>query len=122
MTFVQALPLGFNKLFVFSGRSTRAEFWWMALFFELLALGSDLSFYLNGMLSDPELEVFVIVWQALFFIPLIPIGTRRLHDIGRTGWWQLLTLTLIGSLLLIVWWVKDSDPKKNRFGPSAKKA
>jgi uncharacterized membrane protein YhaH (DUF805 family) len=42
-------------------------------------------------------------------LPAFAVGARRLHDIGRSGWWQLLTLTGIGVLLLIYWWVQPSE-------------
>ncbi|RYF53877.1 MAG: DUF805 domain-containing protein, partial [Comamonadaceae bacterium] len=41
--------------------------------------------------------------------PELAVGTRRLHDIGRSGWWQLLLLTGIGFLLLLVWWAQPSE-------------
>ena len=41
-------------------------------------------------------------------LPALAVGARRLHDIGRSGWWQLLSLTGIGSLVLIYWWVQPS--------------
>ena len=44
------------------------------------------------------------------------VGARRLHDTGRSGWWQLLYLTIIGIIILIVWWVADGSKKNNKFG------
>ena len=34
-------------------------------------------------------------------LPALAVGTRRLHDIGKSGWWQLIMLTVIGLLVLI---------------------
>ena len=53
-------------------------------------------------------------------IPVLAVGARRLHDTGRSGWWQLLYLTVIGIIVLIVWWVADGDKKKNKFGQPIK--
>lgn len=44
-------------------------------------------------------------------LPSLAVGARRLHDIGRSGWWQLLVLTGIGAILLIIWWASDTKKK-----------
>ena len=50
-------------------------------------------------------------------LPLLAVGARRLHDSGKTGWWQLLVLIpLAGWLVLVIFFLVPSDPKKNRFG------
>ena len=59
----------------------------------------------------PVIPVIVIdrVEDALaLLLPALAVGARRLHDIGRSGWWQLLSLTGIGTLVLIYWWVQPS--------------
>lgn len=46
-------------------------------------------------------------------LPALAVGTRRLHDIGKSGWWQLIMLTVIGLLLLIYWWAQPSSEGSN---------
>ena len=41
-------------------------------------------------------------------LPALAVGTRRLHDIGKSGWWQLIMLTVIGLLILIYWWAQPT--------------
>ena len=41
-------------------------------------------------------------------LPALAVGTRRLHDIGKSGWWQVIMLTVIGLLVLIYWWVQPA--------------
>ena len=41
-------------------------------------------------------------------IPEISVGVRRLHDIGKSGWWMLIIITGIGGILLIIWWASKS--------------
>ena len=48
-------------------------------------------------------------------IPSLAVGARRLHDIGRSGWWQLLMLTVIGVLVLIWWWATETRPQNNEY-------
>ena len=53
-------------------------------------------------------------------LPALAVGARRLHDIGRTGWWQLLLLSGIGFLVLLYWWVQPGEGAGNIYGePSA---
>jgi uncharacterized membrane protein YhaH (DUF805 family) len=48
-------------------------------------------------------------------LPALAAGTRRLHDIGKSGWWQLIMLTGIGLLLLIYWWVQPAVEDSNEY-------
>ena len=52
-------------------------------------------------------------------MPSLAVGSRRLHDIGRSGWWQLLLLIpLVGLIVLIVWWAKEGEQAPNTWGPN----
>ena len=55
------------------------------------------------------------------FLPSIAVGARRLHDTDRTGWWQLLWITIIGGILIIIWQATMGENKKNRYGSPVKK-
>ena len=48
-------------------------------------------------------------------LPALAVGTRRLHDIGKSGWWQLVMLTVIGLLVLIYWWVQPAVEDGNQY-------
>ena len=94
----QAIKIGFTKSFQFSGRASRSEFWWFFLFqIIVMVIASFLGDVVSGIVS------------IALLLPAFAVGARRLHDIGRSGWWQLLTLTGIGVLLLIYWWVQPSE-------------
>ena len=54
--------------------------------------------------------------SVITLIPSFSVSARRLHDINRSGWWVLLYLTIIGIILLIVWYATEGEKKKNRFG------
>ena len=50
-------------------------------------------------------------------IPNIAVGIRRLHDIGKSGWWYLLILIpIVGSVALIIFWCQKSIPETNQWG------
>ena len=40
-----------------------------------------------------------LIFSVLIFLPSLAVGARRLHDIGRSGWWQLIALTVIGNII-----------------------
>ena len=100
MTFSQAIAACFSSYANFSGRASRPEFWWFFLFQVLASLGASMvGDWLNG----------VVVLALL--LPGLAVGTRRLHDIGRTGWWQLIMLTGIGYFLLMYWWAQPTSER-----------
>jgi uncharacterized membrane protein YhaH (DUF805 family) len=49
-------------------------------------------------------------------LPSLAVSVRRLHDIDRTGWWVVIGLTVIGTLVLIYWACRPGTPGSNRFG------
>jgi uncharacterized membrane protein YhaH (DUF805 family) len=55
--------------------------------------------------------------SLLLLLPGVAVSVRRLHDLDRSGWWLLLTLTGIGIILLLIWDCMRGTPGPNRFGP-----
>ena len=53
--------------------------------------------------------------SLVFFLPTLAVSSRRLHDVGKSGWWFLIALTIIGIILLIVWWASDTKPAGERY-------
>ncbi|RUO59871.1 DUF805 domain-containing protein [Pseudidiomarina marina] len=111
-----------KKYAVFSGRARRSEYWFFVLFNTII--GFVLGF-IDGILgfSDPDMSIGVLgaIYSLAVLIPSIAVGVRRLHDTDRSGWWLLIALIpLIGAIVLIVFFVMDSTPGENRFGPNPK--
>ena len=98
MNFGQAISTCFAKYATFSGRASRPEFWWFFLFQILVSIAAS-------MLGD----VVAGLVSLAVLLPALAVGARRLHDIGKSGWWQLIMLTVIGLLLLIYWWVQPAS-------------
>ena len=49
------------------------------------------------------------------------VFTRRMHDIGKSGWWWLIALVpIVGAIVLLVFMCKDSQPGDNAYGPNPK--
>lgn len=98
----------------FSGRATRQEYWMYVLFYVLFYIGIAL---VEGLIG---ISIFTTLFSLALLIPTISLAARRLHDTGRTGWWQLLSLVpLIGTIVLIVFLVQDSHDE-NEYGPNPK--
>lgn len=63
---------------------------------------------------------FSWIWSLVILIPSLAICIRRLHDVGKSGWWYLwILLPLVGSIILMVQFCKDSEGD-NQWGPSPK--
>ncbi|MBY0577059.1 MAG: DUF805 domain-containing protein [Gallionellaceae bacterium] len=110
MTFGKAISTCFAKYVDFKGRASRPEFWWFYLFTILLSWGS--------ILVDSSQALSMIVNLAVF-LPVIAAGSRRLHDTNRSGWWQLIMLTVIGIIPLVIWWAGKGSEQDSQYGSPA---
>jgi uncharacterized membrane protein YhaH (DUF805 family) len=117
MDFFTAIKTVFAKYATFSGRAPRAEFWFFCLFTFLGGLITavlDAALFPEQQLLSPLNTIFTLVT----LVPAISCTARRLHDIDKSGWWQLLWfLPIIGWIIVIVWMCTNSTPGDNRFGP-----
>jgi uncharacterized membrane protein YhaH (DUF805 family) len=96
----------------FQGRASRSEFWWFTLFAFLLNIVLQV---ITGLV--PILGIIAIVIMLAVLIPSIAVAVRRLHDIGKSGWWYLLVfIPLIGALVLIYWFVQPGQSEDNQWG------
>ena len=174
MGFVEAVKTCLKKSFVFTGRARRSEFWWWTLFSFIIGLA--VSFVADEIPDDNLLLTLLFTFGMLIFavylgIANFAVSTRRLHDIGRSGWWygaslifgvvwavwmvvkmiglvggmdldhvdvesDAFALTLLKemwdvilipyilyiaySILLLVWYCKDSQPGANKYGENPK--
>lgn len=115
MTFGKSIATCMAKYAVFSGRASRSEYWWFYLFTVLMSWGASIVGAVT--FPDPELaEIFSIIISLVFLLPALAAATRRLHDTGRSGWWQLLYLTVIGGIFVIVWLATDTEKSDNKYG------
>ena len=103
-----------NKYAAFSGRASRSEYWYFFLFLVLLAIVT--SIIDAAIFPGNELMPTYSIFSLLTIIPSISATARRLHDVDRSGWWQLLYFTIIGSLLVLYWLIKKSDSGNNKHG------
>jgi uncharacterized membrane protein YhaH (DUF805 family) len=102
-----------TKYATFSGRARRSEFWWFYLAYILASIVVSI---IDQMIGSPVLGVLLTLG---LIVPTLAVGARRLHDIGKSGWWQLIGIVpLVGAIVLIVFFCQDSQPGTNKYGPS----
>ena len=125
-----------RKYVTFSGRATRSEFWWFYLFTVLVNLvaTSQASSFVPTLLDGQDmteneslyfLNNFFFLYLStitslILLLPSLAVAVRRLHDVGRSGWWILIAFTVIGIIPLLIWYVTDTKDEENVYGPNPK--
>ncbi len=116
----------------FQGRARRKEYWMFHLFYTVIIMLSY-SVIVGALLTaisgegDPA-EAFPILSLLLFLalylgllVPSLAIQVRRLHDIGKSGWFLLVILIpFVGVIWFLVLMCTDSQPNTNQYGPNPK--
>ena len=110
MPFMDASKTCVQKSFTIEGRASRSEYWWFYLAFMIANIGLTI---VDSALGTP---------LVLLLFALIPASLcaaiRRMHDIGKSGWWLLIGfIPLIGFLVLLYWFLFDGgQPHANQYG------
>ncbi len=119
MNFQNSIKTCFKKFSDFNGRASRSEFWYFYLF--------GIIVYFLGMfiaVQAPFFFAILIIFGFVVFIPALAVTARRLHDTGKSGWWQLTAyipyVGIIASIILIVVWCTEGEKKKNKYGKPIK--
>ena len=120
----EAIATGLSQLFDFKGRSRRSEFWnWILVVF-LAYIAVFFVFAIVTNFIDASYSVMTtleLILAAVAYLASAAAITRRLHDIGKSGWWQLFALVpYVGWIVLILWCCADGEPQSNDYGASTK--
>ncbi|MGZ5341123.1 MAG: DUF805 domain-containing protein [Solirubrobacterales bacterium] len=113
MTFGEAIKDGFDHYVKFDGRASRPAFWWWLLFVVLVSIAANI-------IDAGIFEGTVLTWIVglALFLPGLSVSIRRLHDTNRTGWWVLISfIPIIGFIVLLIFYIQESDPGENQYGP-----
>lgn len=108
MGMMNYVRLSKSKGFSFDGRSQRAEFWWVQLYYQALNIGLSIAITFgfgiyavgkrvaeNGGVAVSEspsiltsilLSILTLVWLGFIVYRTLPVTIRRLHDVGIPGW------------------------------------
>lgn len=110
MRFTEAIKHVFKNYVTFTGRACRSEYWYFVLFSVVVSL-----------ILTRTPRAISYIYSAAVFLPSLAVTVRRLHDIGKSGWfWLLSIIPVVGPIILIVWFCRDSDPGPNEYGPNPK--
>lgn len=119
---VQSVGLFYKNYFNFTGRSSRGAYWWWILAATIIGLilefcDAKTGIYLySNEINETNIGITSVIFALINFIPGIGLAARRLHDIGRSGWWQLIPLTIIGIIPFVYWICKKGDAGANKYG------
>ena len=102
---LEAVKSGFRNYVNFSGRASRSEFWWFALFVFV--------------------SIMLLVWVPFIgwlyalavLLPTLAVMVRRLHDRGQSGWWAIAWFLPFANWLLLIYLAFPGTPGPNRYGP-----
>ena len=122
VSFVDAFKLGFKNYFQFEGRSSRGAYWYWTLWMIVLSIAAafaDAAFFTEAFEQSDGNGPVGIILSLVTLVPGIALAVRRLHDIGRSGWWNLIAFTVIGLIPLIYWAVQPGTRAANKFGADA---
>ncbi len=122
---------------VFSGRSTREEYWMFTLIYIVVYMALSAISY---MLGSTFFDVILTVLSIAVIVPSLSITARRLHDAGKSGWWQLSpyigmvfivigmaqesqmlmlggTALMLGLFIALLFWLVKPSDEDNQYGP-----
>jgi uncharacterized membrane protein YhaH (DUF805 family) len=111
--------LAWQRATDFSGRSRRKEYWYFSLFnciVLLFLLLFAIPFSANEKPSMLPLGLLA-AYSLVIMVPGLAVTIRRLHDIGKSGWWYFIAFVpIVGGLILFVFTLLDSEPYANQWG------
>jgi uncharacterized membrane protein YhaH (DUF805 family) len=111
--------LAWQRATDFSGRSRRKEYWYFQLFNAIVVIFLGLFAIAFSDQGKPAMVPFdlMMAYGLILFVPSLAVTIRRLHDIGKSGWWYLIAFVpLIGGIILFVFTLLDSEPFANPWG------
>ncbi|MBQ9253373.1 MAG: DUF805 domain-containing protein [Bacteroidales bacterium] len=99
----------------FNGRARRKEYWMFVLFNIIFAIVAGI---IDGIIG---LNLFSIIYPLVVLIPGLAVAVRRLHDIGKSGWYYLLILIpIIGFIIILIWFCREGETTTNQWGENPK--
>ena len=85
--------LALKKYSVFTGRAGRSEYWYFVL---INFFNSVLTSYMDYTFGTYDTEngfgYINLTYAIAVFIPGLAVGVRRMHDVGKSGWYLLIPI------------------------------
>ena len=115
MSFGGAIKSCFSKYATFGGRASRSEYWYWVLFSVLIGVAAIFIDTAIGVPLEKRGPVDAITTLGLF-LPGLAVTVRRLHDVGKSGWWYFIVFTCIGIIPMLIWMCRKGNEAINEFG------
>lgn len=117
MSFMDAMKSGFKNSFSLSGRASRSEYWFWVLGGLIWQFTMMIGGIILGFMEVPILPTLMILSIFLLVPGSITLVVRRLHDLGKSGWfWFVALVPVVGGLYLIYLFVQEGDMGENMYG------
>jgi len=100
-----------KKYFCFEGRAGQKEFWMWVLVVFVISVIFNIIPVVGRILS--------LLFSLIILCPALSVTARRLHDTGKSGWWQLLSLIPIGAIVVLILCIPEGDKGSNVYGAPA---
>jgi uncharacterized membrane protein YhaH (DUF805 family) len=106
----------------FNGRARRSEYWYFVLANFIVAVLATILDSVLGLNFDPlPYGYLYLIYMLAVIIPSLAVAVRRLHDVGKSGWFYFIALIpLIGAIWLLVLFFTEGDQGENQYGPDPK--
>ena len=129
--FGDAVGRYYTNYFNFSGRASRAEYWWPVLMQVIIYIGLVIILVMSISTNSASDDVGPVFWAVLIFmglfwlvniIPSYAVAARRFHDLDQTGWLVLVFVianAIIGitAFAQIIWFAMPGTQGPNQYGP-----
>lgn len=110
---------GLKKYAVFEGRAHRTAYWMFFLISVIAVAVLGVADNVLGTVTSSGAGGLSSIYSLATLLPGLGLGVRRLHDTGRSGWWLLIALVpIVGAIVLLIYFVQDSQPGANAYGPN----
>lgn len=118
MNMTTAVKTVFSKYATFSGRARRSEYWYFVLFNAIVGFVLGI---IGGFIFGDGTNYLTSIYSLAVVVPAIAVSVRRLHDIGKSGFWYFINfIPFVGTIIMIVFCATDSQPGDNQYGPNPK--
>ena len=108
MSFADSIKICFAKYSDFTGRAKRSEYWWFALFC-----------FIGALILEVAGSYVSWAFSLATLLPSLAVGTRRLHDMNKSGWMQLIwIIPVLGWIYMIYLLAQPGEAANNQYGAS----
>lgn len=118
MSFTQVVKRCYRLLPIYEGRASRREFWWFALFSVLVNIVLLLICALIGYVCHSLAATLIVAFlgNLALMLPALSAGTRRLHDVGKSGWWWFIGYVPIAGPFVLLYYLAKKSDDDNEYG------